>query len=102
LGQQHEALAVDMESMAVADVCRQEQVRCLSIRVISDAVDQALPKDIDYLVTRKTLAGRIGAAAGAAVRRPSSIKDMWQLKEDALVASDRLAKFLAGIIGQLP
>lgn len=102
LGQQHGALAVDMESMAVADVCRQEQVRCLSIRVISDAVDHALPKDIDYLVKRKTLAGRIGAAAGAAVRRPSSIKDMWQLKEDALVASDRLAKFLVGIIGQLP
>lgn len=102
LGQQRGALAVDMESMAVADVCRQEQVRCLSIRVISDAVDRALPKDIDYLVKRKTLAGRIGAAAGAAVRRPSSIKDMWQLKEDALLASDRLASFLAGIIGQLP
>lgn len=102
LGQRQGALAVDMESIAVADVCRQEQVRCLSIRVISDAVDQVLPKDLDYLVKRKTLAGRIGAAAGAAVRRPSSIKDMWQLKEDALVASDRLAKFLAGIIGQLP
>jgi adenosylhomocysteine nucleosidase len=102
LGQQHGALAVDMESMAVADVCRQEQVRCLSIRIISDAVDRALPRDIDYLVKRTTLAGRIGAAAGAALRRPSSIKDMWQLKEDALVASDRLAKFLVGIIGQLP
>jgi hypothetical protein len=27
---------------------------------------------------------------------------MWQLKEDALVASERLAKFLVGVIGQLP
>jgi hypothetical protein len=27
---------------------------------------------------------------------------MWQLKEDALVASERLAKFLVGIVSQLP
>ena len=27
---------------------------------------------------------------------------MWQLKEDALVASERLAKFLVGVIAQLP
>jgi hypothetical protein len=27
---------------------------------------------------------------------------MWQLKEDALAASDRLARFLAGIVEQLP
>jgi adenosylhomocysteine nucleosidase len=102
LGRAHGALAVDMESLAVADVCRREKTRFLSVRIISDAVGHTLPKDIDYLVKRKTTASRLGAAAGAIVRRPSSIKDMWQLKEDALVASDRLAKFLTGIIEQLP
>jgi adenosylhomocysteine nucleosidase len=102
LGQRHAALAVDMESMAVAEVCRNEKVRFLSVRVIVDAVDQALPHDIDLLVKKKSTAGRLGAAAGAIFRRPSSIKDMWQLKEDALVASERLAKFLTGVIGQLP
>jgi adenosylhomocysteine nucleosidase len=102
LGHRHNALAVDMESLAVAEVCRQEQTRFLSVRIISDAVGHTLPKDIDYLVKRKTTAGRLGAAAGAILRRPGSIKDMWQLKEDALSASDRLAKFLVGIIEQLP
>lgn len=102
LGREHQALAVDMESLAVAEVCSRERIRFLSIRIISDTVDRALPKDIERLVKHKSLAGRLGAAAGAAVRRPSSIKDMWQLKEDALVASDTLARFLAGIIGQLP
>ena len=101
LAQRHQALAVDMESWAVVDVCRREKVRCLAIRTISDPVDRALPKDIDHLVKRKSTAGRLGAAAGAILRRPSSIKDMWQLREDALVASDRLAKFLAGVIDQL-
>lgn len=102
LGREHGALAVDMETLAVAEACHREKTRFLSVRIISDAVGHTLPKDIDYLVKRKSTAGRIGAAAGAILRRPGSIKDMWQLKEDALVASERLAKFLAGIIEQLP
>jgi adenosylhomocysteine nucleosidase len=102
LGIRHGALAVDMESWAVADVCRREKIRFLSVRIVSDAVGQTLPEDIDYLIKRRTTAGRIGAAAGAILRRPSSIKEMWQLKEDALVASDRLARFLAGVVEQLP
>ncbi|MEX2315866.1 MAG: hypothetical protein WD669_01850 [Pirellulales bacterium] len=102
LGQRHGALAVDMESIGVAEVCQTEKVRFLSVRVIIDTVDQALPHDIDLLVSKKSTAGRLGAAAGAILRRPGSIKDMWQLKEDALVASERLAKFLLGVIGQLP
>jgi adenosylhomocysteine nucleosidase len=102
LGKQHAALAVDMETLAVADVCSREKVRCLSVRVIIDEVNRALPHDIDVLVQKTSTAGRLGAAAGAILRRPSSVKDMWQLKEDALVASERLAKFLVGIVGQLP
>jgi adenosylhomocysteine nucleosidase len=102
LGTRYGALAVDMESWAVAEVCRNEKIRFLAVRVISDAVGDTLPEDIDFLIKRWSTAGRIGAAAGAILRRPSSIKDMWQLKEDALVASERLAKFLAGIVGQLP
>ena len=81
LGRQYEALAVDMESMAVADVCRAATTRFLAVRVISDAIGHELPKDIDFLVKRRTTAGRLGAAAGAIVRRPSSIKDMWQLQK---------------------
>ncbi len=69
--------------------------------MISDAVDDELPEDLDSLIMQRTTAGRLGAAAGTLFRRPSSIKDMLRLKEDALVASDRLAKFLDGVIQQL-
>jgi adenosylhomocysteine nucleosidase len=102
LGEKHEALAVDMETMGVAEVCNRENVRLLCVRVIIDEVGRKLPRDIDVLVKKKTTAGMLGAAAGAIVRRPGSIKDMWQLKEDALMASERLAKFLVEIAGQLP
>jgi adenosylhomocysteine nucleosidase len=57
---------------------------------------------LENLLEQKTLAGKVGAAAGAVLKRFSAAKDLWQLREDALKASDRLAKFLAGVVGQLP
>ena len=101
LGQRHECLAVDMESWAVGEVCRQAKTKFMAVRIISDAVDHELPADIERLARQKTRAARLGAAAGAIFRRPASVKDMLKLKEDALVASDKLAKFLSGVIVQL-
>ncbi len=102
LAAKHDALAVDMESFAVAEVCRRERTRFMAVRVISDAADDELPPDVERLINRPTMAGKLGAAAGAIVRRPSSVKDFWQLKEQALLATDRLAEFLLGMIEQLP
>jgi adenosylhomocysteine nucleosidase len=101
LGRRTGALAVDMESWAVGEVCRQAKTRFLAIRVISDAVDDELPADVETLARQTSTASRLGAAAGAIFRRPSSIKDMLKLKEDALIFSDRLARFLAGVVEQL-
>ncbi len=100
LGRQYDALAVDMESFAVAEACRRRKIRFLCVRVIHDAVDDELPADVEKLLAQETSAARLGAAAAAVWRRPSSLKDMLQLKEDALLASDRLAKFLAAMIEQ--
>jgi adenosylhomocysteine nucleosidase len=100
LGAAHQALAVDMESWAVAEMCRQAQVRCLCVRVISDPADELIPADVGSLAMQKTMAGRLGAATGALWRRPSSFKDMWRLKETALESSDRLARFLADMVRQ--
>lgn len=101
LGQNHEAVAVDMETFAAAEVCRQRQVRFLAVRVIIDAVDDELPPDVQTLTKQKTTAARLGAAFGAVVNRPGSVKDMYRLRENALVASDRLAKFLHSTLKQL-
>jgi adenosylhomocysteine nucleosidase len=94
LFQRSGAMAVDMETFAVAEVCRRRNVAFSSIRVINDTADEQLPKDVNYLLTRKTRAAQWGAALGTACHRPGSIKDMYQLRENALVASGRLAKFL--------
>ena len=101
LAEAHEAQAVDMETYAVADVCRQAGVKFMSVRIISDAVTEELPPEVENLFQQKTMAGKVGAAVGAIFHRPSSLKDLWQLKEDAIVASEKLATFLQGVIGQL-
>ncbi len=92
------ALGVDMETFAVAEVCAARQVAFSSIRVTNDAADQALPRDVEHLLAQKTAAARLGAALGALLHRPGSAKDMYQLRENALIASGRLAKFLAATL----
>jgi adenosylhomocysteine nucleosidase len=57
-----------------------------------------LPADIERLLRQKTEAARLGAALGAIWRRPGSIKDLWALKENSLICSTQLAKFIAKVI----
>ena len=101
LAKQYDAVACDMETTAVGKVCSREKVRFLSVRIISDAVDDELPQEIGKLLDQKSLAAKLGAATGAILGRPSSIKDMWGLREEAIRASDRLSRFLAGVIRNL-
>jgi adenosylhomocysteine nucleosidase len=102
LAEEHAAIACDMETFAIADVCRQKQVSLMAVRTITDAVDDTLPPEVDRLMRQKTIAGKLGAAASAIVGRPTVAKELWDLRGKALKASDRLAKFLAGMIEQLP
>ncbi|MGQ9575486.1 MAG: phosphorylase family protein [Thermoguttaceae bacterium] len=101
LAEQHRALAADLESLAAAEVCRRHGVRFLAVRVVSDAVDEPLPAEVERLSRQKSRAARWGAAFGAILNRPGAVKDLFKLQQNALVASDRLARFLAGLIEQL-
>lgn len=100
LGQQHGALAVDMESLAVAEVCRDRAHRFLSVRVISDEMQADLPPEV-MSVLGSTRTFRAGAALGALWKRPGSFRDLWKLREQAHDAAERLATFLEGVIEQL-
>ena len=102
LGERHDALAVDMETAAVARVCRNAGVPLVAVRAISDAVDERLPPEIEAWVSDKSLARKAGVMAGSLWKQPGRLQQMWQMRERTLVLGDRLADFLAGLIGQLP
>jgi adenosylhomocysteine nucleosidase len=98
LFQQNQALAVDMETFAVAEVCRRRGVPLCSVRIIHDAAGDVLPPDVERLLRQKSEPARLGAALAAIWRRPGSVKDLWALKEKSLDSSVQLAKFIAKII----
>jgi adenosylhomocysteine nucleosidase len=100
LAEQHSALAVDMESQAVAQVCEQTKTRFMAVRVISDDLSHDLPPEV-MSVFGGTGSLRAGAIAGALLKRPSSAKDMWRLRENAQHASAKLARFLNVVVPSL-
>jgi adenosylhomocysteine nucleosidase len=94
LFQRYGALAVDGETFAVAEVCLRRGVPFRSLRVIRDTADESLPREVQHLLAQKTASAKLGAALGAIWRRPASAKDIYQLQENALLASGQLARFL--------
>ena len=61
--QAHLPLARAAESMAVANLCQQANIPCLSVRIISDTVDDILPPEIEMLLAEKSLVGKLSTAA---------------------------------------
>lgn len=101
LRERHGADFVDMESHAVAAFCAERSIRFLAVRAISDEAGTDLPAEV-LSVVGPTGGFRLGAAMGAIWKRPGSIKALWELREHAHEAAERLARALPGIIGRLP
>lgn len=100
IGEQFQALAVDMETYAVAELCRELRQKFFAVRVLSDDAQRNLPPEVLSLLGA-TGAVRFGAILGALWKRPGSYQDMLQLRDQAQIASTRLADFLDGVVQQL-
>lgn len=92
------AWAVDMETFAVAEVCRAAKVPMLAVRVITDGHEDRLSKEVEYLLEKRHIAQQLGFAAGAILRRWATLKELWRTYECSVKAGDRLADFLAAIL----
>jgi adenosylhomocysteine nucleosidase len=97
LNHQIGAELVDMETFAVAEVCRKQQVPFLAIRIILDTAEEQIPKDVQRILKNAEKGGArlVGSVLGSIFSRPSSMVDLFSLKQRALSATDRLAKQIA-------
>lgn len=102
LGAKHQALACDMETFAVAQECARANTKFLSVRIISDGLEDELPKEVEQLLKEKNFAKQAGLALHALFKRPGAALDLWKLRDEAHKAADRLSKFLLQVIPQLP
>lgn len=100
LHEQFEAIAVDMESLAVAQVAAETKTGFMAVRVISDDMSADLPSEVLSIIG-DTGAVRVGAALTSIFKRPESVKDMLHLRTNAQAAAKSLATFLDGVVHQL-
>ena len=91
-----------METFAIAQECSRTNTKFLSVRIISDGLEDELPREVEQLMQEKNFAKQAGLAVHALMKRPGAALDLWKLRDEAHKAADRLAKFLLQVIPQLP
>ena len=87
---------VDMETFAIADICRNREIPFSSFRIILDTVNDRIPKDIANILenVNKGVSRLSGTILGSIWSRPSVVLDLASLKQRAFTASERLAQFI--------
>ena len=95
LGEYHKAVAVDMESAAIAEVCASRGVQFLAVRAVSDAADTELSPELVRLLS----GGRVSVwkALKALARKPSLLGEFRLLARDTRLAARNLADTLLRI-----
>jgi adenosylhomocysteine nucleosidase len=98
LFEQSGALAVDMESAAVAAVCAEHHIPFLAVRAVSDTSDTRLSPAVERVLAR----GEVSAWAAllAILRRPSALGEFRRLARDTKLAAEKLADELARIVAE--
>ncbi len=96
LARQFAAVAVDMESAAVAAVCQTRRVPCAVVRAVSDAAGAGLSPQLVRLLAAERVAPR--RVLTALVRRPWLAGELWRLARDTRRAAHQLGRVLRRLL----
>jgi adenosylhomocysteine nucleosidase len=96
LGKEHNALAVDMESAVLGQMCARHEVSFGCVRVLSDAVDTRLSPHLARLLTGEQVA--VSRILLAMLRRPWLAAEYWRLAQQTRRASERLGLALGELL----
>jgi adenosylhomocysteine nucleosidase len=88
--------AVEMESLAIHDVCRDHGLPCATVRVISDTADKDLPLDFNALFNAD-LSLNHGRLALVIAKSPGKIGALMKLQKQTKAAAEKLAEILRRI-----
>ena len=100
LGDQHDALAVDMETATLARLCHQHGVAFGCLRSISDDCRTPLSPDLVSVLGQ----GRVGPLRllGALARKPALLAELWRLAGQTRTAARQLALGLGELLLHAP
>ncbi|MBN8248543.1 MAG: hypothetical protein J0L84_14025 [Verrucomicrobia bacterium] len=85
--------AVEMESSTLRSLARERGIPSATVRVISDAADEALPLDFNALLTPEDRI-HFGRLAWAIARSPASIPRLLAFQRTTAAAAESLARVL--------
>jgi len=89
--------AVEMESAAIHDVCRDRGIPCATVRVISDTANEDLPLDFNALA-KPDLSLDYGKLALVILKSPGKIGALLKLQKKTRFAAEQLASVLERIV----
>jgi len=95
-----EALAVEMESWAIAQIALKAGVPFLAVKTISDLLDQGLGLDFNRLLDRNGYPA-YSKILLAILTHPGALPSLWRLQRTTTRAKRSLTTFLARFLGQL-
>jgi adenosylhomocysteine nucleosidase len=96
----HDAIAVDMESAAVEEVCIAKSAAFRAVRAVSDTADTALSPELVRLLSGGNVS--IWKAVKALARRPALLGEFRRLARDTRLAARSLADALMAELTQRP
>ena len=71
------------------------------MRVLTERSDETPSLPLKSLLSQESVSAKVGAAVSALWNEPKSATELWKVHEDAVKASDRLAKFLSVFLAGL-
>jgi hypothetical protein len=96
LAQRYDAIAVDMETAAIARACQAHDVPFGCVRAISDEVSTTLsPKLLPLLSGRRV--SSLGVT-GLLLRSPGMVRELWRLQRDTRYAARQLVLALGELL----
>lgn len=89
--------AVDMESEVIQSICREREIPCATVRVISDAAGEDLPLDFNRLA-KADLNLDYSKLALAIAKSPKKIPALMKLQRQTRLAAEALANVLVKVL----
>lgn len=89
--------AVEMESAAIFNLCYKAEIRCATVRSVSDTADENLPLDFNAVMTRDKKLNSLKLAFSI-LKTPHRIPALMRLGRNSALAAKQLARVLVQVI----
>jgi len=101
IGREHDAVAVDMETETIAQLCAAESISMLALRVVSDSPAAPFPAPPNVLFDLEKQRTAFSLLLSYIARNPASALRLAQFSKQIAWAKAKLADALIAVLGRL-